>query len=135
MFNTCGRWAFLNILYLLCRGGYYPPDFLQFFFCYFSSFTGVLLCDKRTKSAGSLSTSRTLNRLGRAPRPHASGCFSGLHNLLQANAARVIYILNVMRLAFIAAMHTPLLYIDLRFAVFGEMEMSIKVQSKFTPNF
>ena len=66
-------------------------------------------------------TSRTLNRLGRAPRPHASGCFSGLHNLLQANAARVIYILNVMRLAFIAAMHTPLLYIDLRFAVFGEI--------------
>ena len=41
----------------------------------FSSFTGVLLCDKRTKTAGSLSTSRTLNRLGHAPRPHASECF------------------------------------------------------------
>ena len=67
-------------------------------------------------------TSRTLNRLGRAPRPHASGCFSGLHNLLQANAARVIYILNVMRLAFIAAMHTPLLHIYLRFTIFDKIK-------------
>ena len=38
MFNTCGRWAFLNILYLLCRGGYYPPDFLQLFFLLFLVF-------------------------------------------------------------------------------------------------
>ena len=99
---------FSQILLIIC--------FLLFLVSYGCSF--VRQKNQNRRESG---ISRTLNRLGHAPRPHASGCFSGLHNLLQAKAARVIYILNVMRLAFIAAMHTPLLHLVLHFTAFGEI--------------
>ena len=59
--------------------------------------------------------------LGARPKTPCKRMFSLLHNLSQANAARESYILIVVRLAFTAAMHTPLLHIDLHFTVFGEI--------------
>ena len=64
-----------------------------------------------------------LEPLGARPKTPCKRMFSLLHNLSQANAARGSYILNVMRLAFTAAMHTPLLHIYLRFGFRRNLKM------------
>ena len=100
-------WNQLNIFFsqiLLTLWLFVIPRHLQVFFC----------ATKEPKPPG-VRYLPDPEPLGARPKTPCKRMFSLLHNLSQANAARESYILIVMRLAFTAAMHTPLLHIYLRF--------------------